>query len=46
LLQASRKLLQEAAVPNAKTLDALLVAVFGLPRHRPSLINELLEDPA
>lgn len=46
LLKASRKLLQEAAVPNAKTLDALLVAVFALPRHQPSLIEELLEDPA
>ena len=46
LLPTSRALLQEAAIPDAKTLDALLVAVFGLPRHRPSLINELLEDPA
>ena len=46
LLNASRNLLQEAAVPDAKTLDALLVSVFDLPRHQPSLINELLEDPA
>lgn len=46
LLPASRRLLEEAAVPDAKTLDALLVAVFGLPRHQPSLIDELLEDPA
>ncbi len=46
LLPASRALLQEAAVPDAKTLDALLVAVFGLPRHHPSLIDALLEAPA
>ncbi len=46
LLPASRALLREAAVPDAKTLDALLVAVFGLPRHQPSLIHELLEASA
>lgn len=46
LLPASRELLREAAVPNAKTLDALLVELFGLARHQPSLIAELLEEAA
>jgi 3-hydroxyacyl-CoA dehydrogenase len=46
LLLACRSLLREAAVPDPRVLDALLVAVFGLPRYQPSLIGELFEEPA
>ncbi len=44
LLPVCRELLQEGTVPDAKMLDAMLVAIFGLPRYRPSLIDELLEQ--
>ena len=42
----ARKLLSQQAVPSAEVLDALLVALFALPRHAPSLIDELLAAPA
>jgi 3-hydroxyacyl-CoA dehydrogenase len=42
----ARALLAEHAAPSAEVLDALLVALFELPRHAPSLIGELLPEPA
>jgi 3-hydroxyacyl-CoA dehydrogenase len=45
LRRVSRALLQEGAVPDADTLDALLVACTGAPRHAPSLIDEMLTEP-
>jgi 3-hydroxyacyl-CoA dehydrogenase len=44
VLANARALLREGAVPDADTLDALLVDVFGLARHAPSLIDELLGE--
>ena len=44
VLATARVLLREGAVPDADTLDALLVLIFGLERHAPSLIDELLGE--
>ena len=44
LLATARALLREGAVPDAETLDAFLVDIFGLERHARSLIDELLGE--
>jgi 3-hydroxyacyl-CoA dehydrogenase len=46
LRRVAHALLQEGAVPDADTLDALLVASTAAPRHAPSLIEDLLTEPA